>query len=352
MIANVGWTVRDGDAAPRALDPRVVPLLEAIARAGTLRAATQERSLPYRTAWGLLEDVAKHVGTPLVVRERGRGTRLSTFATKLIAANEAASRVLTGRVPPLVVDEPAARAAGSKPRLAIAASHDIALAQLRDGWRVAHGVAIEFHGSVDSLAVYAVERVDVAGFHVTCEAGSDNPLLQQVRRSRDVLLRFLRREQGLILRSGNPRRVRALRDVASKRLTMINRQPGSGTRLLLDRLLLREGIDASALPGYSNEEFTHAAVAATVAAGKADVGFGIAAAAAQFGLAFVPIAEERYLFVCRRTAAETPPLVAFRAMLASAATRAVVRPLPGYRLDRPGSIIDVEKLLREATKRR
>lgn len=351
MFAGVGWAVREGDRALRALDPRVVPLLQAIARASTLRSAALERSLPYRTAWGLLEDAANHVGTPLVVRERGRGTRLSAFATKLIAADEAASRVVSRCVPPLVVDE-AMSTAGSKPRLAVAASHDIALAQIRDGWRVAHGIAIEFHGSVASLEAYAAARVDVAGFHVACGADSDDPLLRQVRRSRDVLLRFLRREQGLVLRSGNPRRVRALRDVASKRLTMINRQPGSGTRLLLDRLLVREGIDASALPGYSNEEFTHAAVAATVAAGKADVGFGIAAAAAQFGLAFVPIAEERYLFVCRRTAVETPPLAAFRTLLASAAMRTVVRPLAGYRLDRPGSIVELEKLLREAAKRR
>jgi putative molybdopterin biosynthesis protein len=74
-------------------------------------------------------------------------------------------------------------------------------------------------------------------------------------------------------------------------------------------------------------------VAATIAAGKAEAGFGIQAAAAQFGLAFLPVISERYLFACRRRILDTPRVAAFRALLASSATRAVVRPLPGYALE-------------------
>ena len=91
-----------------------------------------------------------------------------------------------------------------------------------------------------------------------------------------------------MLARGNPARVHAFRDLARKRLRFVNRQSGSGTRLLIDRLLADEGVDPAALVGYCDEEFTHPAVAATVASGAADAGFGLRAAAAEYGLAFVP----------------------------------------------------------------
>ena len=150
--------------------------------------------------------------------------------------------------------------------------------------------------------------------------------------------RFLTRVQGLILPRGNPRRVRSLADVAAKAPAIVNRQPGSGTRILLDRLLAHAAASSRRTSsGYTNEEFTHAAVAATIAAGKADAGFGIEAAAAQFGLAFVPVVSERYLFACRRRTSTLPRFAAFRALIADEATRDAVRHLAGYALDDPGA---------------
>ncbi len=214
-----------------------------------------------------------------------------------------------------------------------------ALAQLKDRWRIGHGIALEFHGSAESLDAFHGGQAELAGFHVESGARQvSDPLLARLEPSRDALLRFLTREQGLIVPRGNPKRVRSLTDLASKRLAIVNRQPSSGTRLLFDRLLARAGVDPTTLAGHSNEEFTHAAVAATIAAGRADAGFGIRAAAAQFGLAFLPMVSERYLFACRRRALDSAKVQAFRALLASDATRAVVTPLPGYRLDQPGRL--------------
>jgi hypothetical protein len=130
-------------------------------------------------------------------------------------------------------------------------------------------------------------EADVAGFHVL---PGDRLLLGMLRATRDVPLRFLRRSQGLILPRGNPRRVRTLADVARKGLRFVNRQPGSGTRLLLDQLLERVGLRPADVDGYANEEFTHAAVAATVAAGKADARRARTAARVQARLR--PAAEE------------------------------------------------------------
>jgi molybdate transport repressor ModE-like protein len=337
LTALPAWVLRDADGnGGQVVDARVVPLLRAIARLGTLVAAAPAAGVPYRTAWAVLEQAEEEIGAPLVELTRGRGALLTPFARRWLAADAEAMEALAG-VPSLDAEPVRARAAPKPaPPLRIAASHDIALAQLRDRWRVAHDVVLEFHGSAESLGAWHAGQADLAGFHVTVDARSapeSDPLLARLDPARDVLLPFIRRVQGLILPRGNPRRVKSVADVAAKRLTIVNRQPGSGTRILFDRLLARAGVDPASLPGYTNEEFTHAAVAATVAAGKADAGFGIQSAAAQFGLAFVPLASERYLFACRRRILGTPRVAAFRALLASPATRAVVKPLPGYALE-------------------
>ena len=199
--------------------------------------------------------------------------------------------------------------------------------------------------------LFASGRAHVAGFHIAV-GRHEEPLLASLDAGRDCALRFLTRAQGLIVPRGNPRRVRGIEDLVAKRLTIINRQPGSGTRLLFDRLLARAGIAPAALAGYSIEEFTHAAVAATVAAGRADVAFGIRAAAAQFGLGFVPIVTERYLFACAKATIASAPMVAFRTLLASRATRAVVTPLPGYALDAPGTPYPLPPIRADQSSRR
>jgi molybdate transport repressor ModE-like protein len=336
---GVVWTARAG-ATERQLDGRVPVLLEALGRKPTLVAAARDAGIPYRTAWAVLEDAAQAIGAPLVDLVRGRGAQLTPLGTKLVGAHRAALRAAAAIAPLEVHRTEPARSAAPPAPLRVAASHDIALAQLRDRWRVAHGVQVAFHGSAESLDAYRHGTADVAGFHVEQRARRDaDPLLAHIDPGRDALLSFLLRTQGLILPRGNPRRVRTLGQVVARGLSFVNRQPGSGTRVLLDRLLAREGLVPAQLRGYTQEEFTHAAVAAMVAAGRADAGLGIQAAAAQLGLAFVPLVRERYCFVVRRAALRTARIRAFRALLAGESTRAVVEPLPGYTLERPGELV-------------
>jgi molybdate-binding protein len=137
----------------------------------------------------------------------------------------------------------------------------------------------------------------VAGFHV-----ADGPLGSLMGRrfaeglaGRDIrLLALATRRQGLIVARGNPRRIRTVQDLARKGVRIVNRQRGSGTRALFEFLLTEAGVDRDALSGYDSEEITHSAVAALVAGRQADAGFGLEAAAARFGLGFVPVASERY----------------------------------------------------------
>ncbi|HSN69970.1 MAG TPA: substrate-binding domain-containing protein, partial [Steroidobacteraceae bacterium] len=121
-------------------------------------------------------------------------------------------------------------------------------------------------------------------------------------------------------------------------LRFVNRQIGSGTRMLIDSQLARERVASASLRGYEDQEYTHAAIAATVASGRADVGFGVAAAAAEYGLAFVPMVRERYYLAVRAQALRSPALIALREALAGPVFRKLVGRMTGYDASHAGEL--------------
>jgi molybdate transport repressor ModE-like protein len=345
LVPTIAW--RTAGPAPEAIDPRIVPLLEAIRREGTLRAAVASAGVSYRAAWGLLAAAGQSLGARLAVLERGRGARLAPLGEQLLERN-AAARVALDRAGVAVEIRPARsrrKTAAGPERLRIAASHDLALAALRDLWQSDGVLALDLdtRGSIESLDSLRRGEAMLAGFHIAADGPGAEDLQRRLDPRRDTLVRFVRRRQGLIVPRGNPRRLRTLADVARLRLRFVNRQRGSGTRVLVDQLMLAQGIDPAALRGYANEEFTHLAVAATIAAGKADAGFGLEAAARQFGLGFVPGTEEQYLFACRRSALARPAVQRFRELLASSAAGRVIAGLAGYAPDRPGELAELAR---------
>ncbi len=349
LRATIGWRL-PGTAGER-LDARVVDLVALAAERGSLAAAARAAGLPYRTAWALVAAAERALGRRLLLLERGVGARPAALGRRILEARAEALRLLDARRDAVDVPLGHERAPKERPGLRIAASHDLVLAELRDAWARRHGIAVAFHGSAEAIDLYLAGRADVAGFHVEAKTASDpdsgnrearnrgvdprsgrGPLLARLDPARDAVLPFVERTQGLILPRGNPAGVRTLADVAAGRLRFVNRQPGSGTRIALEALAARGHVDAAGIPGWTREEFTHAAVAATVAAGEADAGFGLQAAAAQLGLAFVPLLRERYAFACRRRELLDPRVRAFRRLIASTTVAKVVAPLPGYRL--------------------
>ena len=124
----------------------------------------------------------------------------------------------------------------------------------------------------------------------------------------------------------------------------INRQRGSGTRALVDQLLRRGGLAPEALKGYADEEFTHLAVAATIAAGRADAGVGVRAAAARFGLAFVPLGRERYWLAARHRTLGERRMERFLSALRGPALPRLAKRLAGYDAGRAGEIMPVSSL--------
>lgn len=140
----------------------------------------------------------------------------------------------------------------------------------------------------------------------------------------------MRRHQGLLVARGNPLHLESFADISATHARMVNRQRGSGTRSLIDQLLQANGLRAEGIQGYAHEEFTHEAVAATVATGQADVGFGIQAAAARYDLDFVPLVQERYGFAMRSSMAISAEGKHFLARLSGNTFRQRLISLPGY----------------------
>jgi putative molybdopterin biosynthesis protein len=145
-----------------------------------------------------------------------------------------------------------------------------------------------------------------------------------------AVVRLVHRSQGLLVAPGNPLGLGGIADLARPGVRYVNRQRGAGTRVLLDHHLGLLGLSPDAISGYAREEPTHLAVAAAVAAGRADAGLGIMAAAKPFGLDFVPVDREPYDLVVAPGAIESPQLAPLWSLLADSQFRASVEALGGY----------------------
>jgi len=147
------------------------------------------------------------------------------------------------------------------------------------------------------------------------------------------------RDQGLIVKKGNPKGIKSLRDLTKPTVQFMNRQRGAGTRVLLDYHLNLMTIPQSSIVGYSQEEYTHLSVAASIASGRADCGLGIAAAAQALDLDFIPLFQERYDLVIPREYAESDLLAPLFNLLADSRFREAVSQLIGYDVSVMGTVI-------------
>lgn len=229
--------------------------------------------------------------------------------------------------------------------LQIAGSHDLALDLLVGQLRRAHPEISVASSNVGSLAgLMALERgeAQIAGCHLVDEdSGEYNlPFVRRILPGEDVLLvNVVHRQQGLMVRKGNPRGIHGLDDLSRPDVVIVNRQRGAGTRVLLDIRLRELGISPEQLRGYDHEVQTHTAVAAAVADGVADVGMGILSAAKALELDFIPLAKERYDLAIPASRLENPEIAALLEVLRSAPFRAVVKEMGGYDTTDTGKVV-------------
>lgn len=179
-------------------------------------------------------------------------------------------------------------------------SHDNTLDILSNFIRKRHhglSLASAHTGSMGGLIALKRGDAHIAGTHLLDEeTGQYNiPFVKRFLPDKKiVLVNLVYREQGLVVRRGNPGNIKGFEDLVREGITFINRQSGSGTRLLLDKHIRGKGIEPHRIKGYGNEEYTHMGVASAVLTGIADTGLAILAAANALNLDFIPVAKERY----------------------------------------------------------
>jgi len=190
--------------------------------------------------------------------------------------------------------------AGAKKVIRFVGSHDIALnillVLLKHRGKDTE-IEVTHAGSLGGLIALQEERADLAGTHLLDEETSEYnfPFVKRILPGREiVVVNLAYRIQGLMFAAGNPLRINGLTDLTRDDVTFINRQKGSGTRVLLDLQLKQQGILPSGIKGYDVELDTHLAVGSAIVQGKANTGLGIEAAAQSCGLDFLPLFRERY----------------------------------------------------------
>ncbi|SHJ70795.1 molybdopterin molybdochelatase [Dethiosulfatibacter aminovorans DSM 17477] len=199
-------------------------------------------------------------------------------------------------------------------------------------------------GSMGGIMALRKGECHLAPIHLLDEkTGIYNvPVLQKYLRGTDVVLvKGFGRTQGFMVQKGNPRNIKSLRDLSRDDVSFVNRQKGSGTRVLLDYRLKQEGMDRNDITGYEREMTTHMAVAAAVSSGTADVGLGVYSAAKTMNLDFIPLAEEEYDFAMLKEEMNNPKIKTFLKVIKSRKLKEELKELGGYTFENTGKVVKI-----------
>ena len=235
-----------------------------------------------------------------------------------------------------------------KNTLVVIGSHDPLMDELADMMHLADGSVYMSSAHVGSMGgIMAIRRGEAhaAGCHLLdTETGIYNKafIKKYFPKGGVKLLRCVGRQQGLMVQKGNPLGITEFTHIAKDGVRYVNRQKGSGTRILTDYLCKQNSLDTGSIYGYDREEFTHTSVAAQIASGSADAGMGIYSAAKLYDLDFVPLCIEEYDILISDTAWDTEVVKQLVETLKSDAFRERILALGGYTVENAGEIIDID----------
>ncbi len=318
-------------------------MLKAIQETGSFSQAARSLGLSYAFLWNTISQVEKSLNRKIVMSERGgaKGGRavLTSEGRHLlqtyVALDSKVDRFLKGKV---LRKEDLLHVGRIRPDLSFVGSHCVVVEKILHALherRPKMTYQLVNVGSWAGLTAMMLRDTDIAGMHIFDEeeAKYNEPLLSKYGLSHTcTLIRGYNRQQCLMVRKGNPKNIRGIDDLLRKDVKLANRNPGSGTRMLLDRKLSQlsreRRIDLNTLTsrirGYSSEMMTHTRVAAAVAMRRADVGVGLTSVTAELKLDFVPLADERYDFLAEKRL-RNPYVRAFFGVLASKSFQSQVR---------------------------
>lgn len=334
-------------------EPQLFRLLRAIHDTGKLTLAAKATGISYRHGWDLVAKWTAIFGSVLVTMKRGKGAELTALGEKLLWAEQRTEANLFPQLENIASElNVAIRKAqqGATPVIRIHASHGYAIEQLPELMR-RHGhaeVDLKYLGTVEALASLSRMTCDMAGFHVPLgEVGRRvwEHYAKWVRPRQQRVIKLVTRTQGIMVTRGNPLKITSLRDLTRPGIRFVNRQQGSGTRVLLDGLLQDLAVDPARIQGYDGGEFTHAAVAAFVGSGMADAALGIEPAARRFNLDFLPIVKERYMLICRTRTLRHPSVSELVGLLKGREFASMIQSVAGYALDDPGEVVTLDTVV-------
>ena len=234
-----------------------------------------------------------------------------------------------------------------KNTVVVIGSHDPLLDELGDMLHVADSSVYMSSSHVGSMGgIMAVRRGEAhaAGCHLLDTATGEYNLAfirKYFPKGGVRLIRCVGRQQGMMVAKGNPMNIQKFSDIAKEGIRYVNRQKGSGTRILTDYLCKQENLNVDAIYGYDREELTHTSVAVQIASGSADAGMGIYSAAKLYDLDFIPICIEEYDLIIPDHAWETPQVQQMIATMKTAEFREKILSLGGYTLENPGEILEL-----------
>jgi molybdopterin molybdotransferase/putative molybdopterin biosynthesis protein len=229
--------------------------------------------------------------------------------------------------------------------IVVVGSHDNTLDVLADQLKARHGNLTLSSSHVGSMGgLMAIKRgvCHLAGSHLLdTEDGSYNIsyIKRYIPKVNVKLINLVIRDQGLIIQHGNPKGIKGIEDLGRDDISFINRQSGSGTRILLDYKLKQLSIDSLKIKGYEDEEFTHMSVAVAVLSGTVDVGLGIYAAAKALNLDFIPVVTEQYDLIIPKIHFESENIQILLETINTADFKKRVEALGGYSTEKTGSVV-------------
>lgn len=229
--------------------------------------------------------------------------------------------------------------------LVVIGSHDPLLDELADMLHLGDPRLYMSSSHVGSMGgIMAIRRGEahMAGCHLldTADGTYNRSFIRKYFPKGDVkLVSCVGRQQGLMVARGNPLNICSFADISRQGIRYVNRQKGSGTRILTDYLCSREKVELSDVYGYTREELTHTSVAAQIACGSADVGMGIYSAAKLYDLDFIPICIEEYDLIIPDHAWDSPMVQQLLTILRSDAFREKILSMGGYTVDHPGQVL-------------